>query len=320
MFFNELDILEIRLNTLNDLVDKFVLVEGTKSKTNKDKELYYAKNKERFAKFNDKIIHIVVDDFPEYSGNPWVYENFQRNAIERGLTNCKDDDIIMISDLDEIPNPKKVMEVINLPGIKALDMNLFYYSLNNLAVGINWTSGTKILNYKDFKSILDDVNIDSACCVNEYNKGTTATKIRLYKKNKKQKHFHNAGWHFSFVGDLNKLITKIDNYCDRDLILQGRKIEEVAINLLKDSENNPKYKAVEIDKSFPEYLYLNQEKYKNLIRTPNTKKTLKELSKKSKPKEYLRLPCKLLIALIPSSRLRGKLRLLLSKKINVNYI
>jgi beta-1,4-mannosyl-glycoprotein beta-1,4-N-acetylglucosaminyltransferase len=107
-FFNELDLLEMRLNILNNYVDYFVLVEATKTFSGKPKELYYLKNKEKFNKFSHKIIHITVDDMPEIKdNNRWELESFQRNAIIRGLTNCQSDDVILISDIDEIPDPEK---------------------------------------------------------------------------------------------------------------------------------------------------------------------------------------------------------------------
>ena len=89
-FFNELDLLEIRLNVLNGCVDKFVLVEMGKTHTGKDKPLVFEQNKERFSIFKDKIIHIIVDDYPELEksesdgyGNKWLLENYQRDAIMR---------------------------------------------------------------------------------------------------------------------------------------------------------------------------------------------------------------------------------------------
>ncbi|MGN1154117.1 MAG: hypothetical protein ACI4S3_08815 [Candidatus Gastranaerophilaceae bacterium] len=89
-FFNELDLLEIRLNILNDVVDKFVLVEATKTFTGQDKPLYYNDNKEKFSAFNAKIIHVVVDDYPSIGlETAWGYENWQRNCISRGLNNAK---------------------------------------------------------------------------------------------------------------------------------------------------------------------------------------------------------------------------------------
>ena len=113
-FFNELDLLEIRLNILNDVVDKFVLVEATKTFSGKDKPLYYEQNKKRFAKFQDKIIHVIVDDFPKPDDKTqdvaFMMESYQRNAILWGLKSAKDNDVVIIADLDEIPNPETVYE------------------------------------------------------------------------------------------------------------------------------------------------------------------------------------------------------------------
>ena len=121
-FFNELDLLEIRLNTLDKIVDKFILAESLFTHTGRPKPLYYAENKERFARFNDRIVHVVVDDFPNMPDNmpirekAWIRENWQRNAIVRGLPkDIKDDDILLISDLDEIPHPDYVKKAIASP-------------------------------------------------------------------------------------------------------------------------------------------------------------------------------------------------------------
>ena len=84
-FFNELELLELRLNELAGVVDKFVLVEATQTHTNKPKPLHYHENRARFSAFHDKIIHVIVDDMPQ-SSDPWIPENFQRKCIARGLT------------------------------------------------------------------------------------------------------------------------------------------------------------------------------------------------------------------------------------------
>lgn len=104
-FFNELELLEVRLHELSGVVDKFVLVEATQTFTGRPKPLYYAENRERFSRFHEQIIHVIVDDSPK-SDNPWTIEHFQRNCIARGLTQCRPDDWIMVSDADEIPGRK----------------------------------------------------------------------------------------------------------------------------------------------------------------------------------------------------------------------
>lgn len=79
-FYNELDLLEIRLNVLNDVVDKFVLCESTKTHSGEEKKLYFEDNKKRFSKFLPKIIHIIDTPDKTYSSS-WGYENHQRNSL-----------------------------------------------------------------------------------------------------------------------------------------------------------------------------------------------------------------------------------------------
>ena len=148
-FFNELDILEIRLNTLYDTVDYFVITEANKTHTGKRKAYVFEQNKDRFSKFLDKIIYIKVDDFPNFEdskasddGNKWMYENYQRDAIMKGLTNCKPDDIVIISDCDEIPNPKAIR--IYKRGICSLLQLRFAFNYNTLYINSTFSKSPKI--------------------------------------------------------------------------------------------------------------------------------------------------------------------------------
>ena len=100
-FFNELEILKIRLNEMYDAVDYFVLVESEETFRGAPKPLFFYENKNAFTRYKDKIIHIIVKGKFE-TGSPWAREAFQRNQIMRGLENCKKNDIILISDVDEI--------------------------------------------------------------------------------------------------------------------------------------------------------------------------------------------------------------------------
>ena len=109
-FFNELDILKIRLHVLGPVVDRFVISEATETFSGLKKPLYYEENKAMFAEFEDKIIHVVVDDTP--AGGTHERDTFQKNAVTRGLAGCTDDDIVIFSDLDEIPNPDKIREIL----------------------------------------------------------------------------------------------------------------------------------------------------------------------------------------------------------------
>jgi len=266
-FFNELDLLEMRLRILNDVVDKFVIVEATKTFSGKDKELFFKKNKSRFAEFSDKIIHVVIDDYPEWK-SAWSYENWQRNCISRGLVNCSDDDTIIISDLDEIPNPEKIAEYKNASGIIAFQQPLFYYYLN-LVKRYKWNKA-KMLKYSNFKSILDDYekySVDLPC---ELNKGTTANKIRLYK-GKKQRIVKNGGWHFSYLSSPEQIQLKIISYSHQEHNIE--KITNIANISDKIAQGvdlfgqGKLYKVKITREDFPAYIFENQEKFSDNILT-----------------------------------------------------
>ena len=115
MYFDEDLVLDIRLNTLYKHVDKFVIAEATKNHAGQNKKLNF--KIDHFSKFKDKIHYLVVDDLPvnvQSVKKNWhenhMRDQFQRNALERGYMKYDDDDVIMISDIDEIPNPLKINE------------------------------------------------------------------------------------------------------------------------------------------------------------------------------------------------------------------
>ena len=141
-FFNELDILKLRLHIMNPVVDRFVISEATETFSGNPKPLYYEENKEMFAEFADKIIHVVVDDTPP--GYTHDRDTFQKNAVGRGLKDCTDEDIIIFSDLDEIPNPEKIKEILqNFDSTKIYHFaqRLFYCYLNMEEVSGNLLCG-----------------------------------------------------------------------------------------------------------------------------------------------------------------------------------
>ena len=112
-YFDEDTILEIRLSTLYDYVDEFVVCEATLDHAGNEKKLNF--DLDKFKEYKNKINYIVIDDLPKevkkFKKN-WhpahARDQFQRNALVRGINHCNDNDLIMISDLDEIPNPKKI--------------------------------------------------------------------------------------------------------------------------------------------------------------------------------------------------------------------
>ena len=100
-FFNEFDILDIRLHEMSPWVDRFVLVESAEAFSGIEKPLLFEKNKDRFKSFLPKIVHLV-SPLVAKSTNAWDRQSYQRNYAMEALSDCKDEDLILISDVDEI--------------------------------------------------------------------------------------------------------------------------------------------------------------------------------------------------------------------------
>lgn len=143
-FFNEGDLLRIRLETLKDVVDKFVLVECELTQTGSEKPLYFAKHKDEFSDFARKIEHIIVSkaECAPYLNKQWGIENFQRNCISRYAGVQDATNRVMISDLDEIPSVNAVTEALarvsdNRGGV-GIDMNWHLYFANLISADRQW--------------------------------------------------------------------------------------------------------------------------------------------------------------------------------------
>lgn len=153
VFYLELDILELRLNILDPYVDHFVLVESTMTYMGQPKPLYYEENKERFAKWQDKIIHVVVDDMPEVVDSPWDREALQRSAFGRGLTEAQPDDLIIVSDVDEIIKPDALTDALKGAAGKITYFEGVYYHfhLNWRLVGRKDLKTSRMIEFKHFR-------------------------------------------------------------------------------------------------------------------------------------------------------------------------
>ena len=262
MYFDEDVVLDIRLNTLNDKVDKFIIVEATKNHAGERKNLNF--KIENFSKFKNKIKYIVVDDIPLNVNSPkkgWhknhVRDQFQRNAIERGYKEFNDDDLIMISDIDEIPNPKKIKEFNVQNKFACFLQKNFQSKINLLNISDGEWPGTKICQKKYLKSPqwLRDIKIKKKPFWKVFN-----NKIQV---------INNGGWHFSFLKDPESIRNKIKSYSHQEYNTE----EFTDTNLIKKKisqgedlfQRNIKYKKITIDNTFPEYIIKNKEKFKDWI-------------------------------------------------------
>ena len=157
MYFDEDLMLEVRLNTLFDHVDKFVICEATLDHSGKKKQLNF--NIKKFEKFKKKIKYIVVDDLPinvkKFKKN-WhpahCRDQFQRNALTRGYQDCEDNDLILISDLDEIPDPQKILEFSENDKYACFVQKNFSLKLNLYNKSEPKWFGTRMCRKKDLRS------------------------------------------------------------------------------------------------------------------------------------------------------------------------
>ena len=263
MYFDEDLILDLRFNILNNFVDKFVVAEATKNHAGKDKKLNF--NINNFLKFRDKINYIIVDDMPvsfkSYKKNWQVHhlrDQFQRNALVRGYKDCGDDDLIMISDIDEIPNPNKIKE-FQIKNKYACFMQKNFQSKINLlnVTDSNWM-GTKIIQKKFLKTPQWLRNI----------KTSKPAFWKFYKPRQPQL-IYDGGWHFSFLKDPKGISKKIKSYSHSEYnkveFTDEKNIEKRINNKVDIFDRNFKYKKVDLDDTFPKYILDNLGKYKNWI-------------------------------------------------------
>lgn len=194
-FFNELELLEIRLNEMYPVVDYFVLVECSETFRGTLKPLMYNQNKERFKQYSDKIIHIIVEERLE-TDNPWIREEFQKNQIKRGLKHCSSQDIIIIGDLDEIIRASDLERFIEpvLYGKKkavAATQRFFRWYLNRRSKELPFWTGSVVSTYG-------------------YLKKKSFHQLREKKDNLPK--IHDVGWHFSNMGGMAQYIKKLESF------------------------------------------------------------------------------------------------------------
>lgn len=266
-FFNELDLLEIRLQTLDKVVDYFVLAEGNLTHTGLAKPLWFTECADsRFTPFRHKIRTITVTDWPK-TANPWVREQYQRDQIARGLYDCQADDLILICDLDEIPRPEAIGKFKPEHGASPLCMQTFAYAYNNQSGLTRRWLHPKICTYQYLQSGLNHVTRKSSYYPLDLPGVTTATKVRCFTP---KKHIiRNAGWHFTTVRPKQALLEKIQACCPE--FYKGMELSLEQINDLitagRDLEHHFKvFHTVPVDeKHLPQFICANQERFAPLL-------------------------------------------------------
>lgn len=275
-FLNEFDLLEIRLEMLNDHVDYFVIIECVETFSGKAKPLHYEENKHRFEKFHHKIIHHITYDPPKSyedlrqrlvdpttdeltkqicdqaltsSNVPpgqlhWLKEFYQKEFIRKPLIGLDDDDICFIGDLDEIWNPDLVYEIQDdkIYKLKQLAYSLYFNNRSNEL----W-AGTLLTKYKNIKN----------GCLNH---------LRTPSKTNYE-FIENGGWHFTFMGGKDQIELKLESYGHQEYnnnLIKSRIEKNLQSN--KDVLLRNQFTFWIDESDLPQYLKSNKERYKKYFR------------------------------------------------------
>lgn len=244
-FFNELDVLKIRLEELYPVVDRFVIVEGSLTFRGNPKPFYYEENANLYEKYWDKIHHVKVHGNHSTSldkrRQSWEREYYQRNQIAQGFFGTQPDDIVIISDVDEIPRRSAIAQ-LNPEPIQRFLLKQFYYGINVYAGSCGASKATRIKYF------------------------TTAQGTR----NTDPPGIEDAGWHFSYLGDADHISTKFKSFSHWELdipeITNVAKINQRMSKIQDLWGQNHGYERVEIDDTYPEAIKDDLEYYAKYIR------------------------------------------------------
>tara|TARA_B100001057_G_scaffold461581_1_gene513706 strand:- start:1762 stop:2631 length:870 start_codon:yes stop_codon:yes gene_type:complete len=288
MFYDEDLIVDLRLNILNKHVNEFVIVESKFTHSGEKRELLFNINK--YSNFKDKINYIVLENEPEnleevydsdtydkknskYIMNALKRENYQRNGIKKGLTKASPNDLILISDVDEIPNLSNLdINKINNE-IILFKQNFYYYKFNLKLEDVPWL-GTKACKYKNLKS--------PQWLRNVKDKKYPFWRIDVLFSEKKYlniKHIESGGWHFSNMktpADIEKKMKTYLHHREYDINPLGKKkIEEIMKNKksiynLRADMKTEKFDGTQNLKAtdgneLPDFIKENKKKYSNWI-------------------------------------------------------
>ena len=253
MYNNENLILELRLNTLNDYVYKFVIVESAYDHQGNKKKFKFNINK--FKKFKHKINYLKLSSFPKNLSD-WERENYNRNYLEKGISEATPDDFIMISDVDEIPSIKD-LSILNNKKFTVFGQQMIYYRFNLQNVTEPIWYGSKVCKKKHLKS-------------------------PQWLRDQKVKHYpfwrfdkinwnviKNGGWHFSFVMSNSMIKQKIKSFAHREY--NNKKFTN--LNFIKNRIKQKKdifgrkvnFRKIKDNNKLPIYLIRNKKRFKPLI-------------------------------------------------------
>ncbi len=274
-FFNELDILKLRMHIMAPYVDKFVIEESTVTFSGEPKPMIFAQNREMFAEFEDKILYVAVDNSPMSGVTTHERDKFQKNQLIRAMQDCKPEDIIIFSDVDEIPNPKtltQILENFDATKIYHLAQRMFYCFLNMEEISGNLLSITGEFPHIARKQWLGT----KICSFGNLPKEGIVYLREVSPLEEESVRVADGGWHFGYMGgngekDVAKRIGDKVQAAAHQEYNKSRYLTEAVDRLLCGEDifgRNAKFIRVEIDDTYPDYLREHLKEYDYLLAPP----------------------------------------------------
>ena len=258
-YFNEDHMVDLRLNILNEHVDFFVISESTKTHQGHKKKLNFDIN--NFSKFKNKIKYIVADykeniNFKNHTGGESLVEQHQRNSLIEGIKDAHLNDLIILSDSDEIPDLTKLNQIKTSSKFIAFSQMMFMYKLNLENLGENNWIGSKITLKKNISTMqaLRDLKFK---------------KYPFWRVDKKNLQVIQGGWHFSFLQSPQDIKKKIQSFShgefNTDNIVNEEKIKEKISQGVDIFNRGFQLNKIEIDSRFPNFILKNKDKLSDWI-------------------------------------------------------
>lgn len=273
-FFNELDILKLRLHILDPLVDRFVIEEATHTFSGLPKDLCFEKNKEMFEEFLPKITYLVVDNSPEEISTH-ERDKFQKNALAKALTDASDEDVLILSDVDEIPNPVVLHELVKRfdpDKIYHLAQRNFYCYLNMEEISGNLLSITG-----EFPGVERRMWLGTKVFAKKNIPESGIIDLReISPEDPRSVRVADGGWHFGYMGSCHE--TDVSRRVGTKVVAAAHQeyntedvLAEVKDRLILGEDifgRNAVFQWAVVDESYPQYLLEHKSEYDYLIMPP----------------------------------------------------
>ena len=273
-FFNELDILKLRLHILDPLVDRFVIEEATHTFSGLPKDLCFEKNREMFEEFLPKITYLVVDNSPKEISTH-ERDKFQKNALAKALTDASDEDVLILSDVDEIPNPAVSQELVKRfdpDKIYHLAQRNFYCYLNMEEISGNLLSITG-----EFPGVERRMWLGTKVFAKKNIPESGIIDLReISPEDPRSVRVADGGWHFGYMGSCHE--TDVSRRVGTKVVAAAHQeyntedvLAEVKDRLILGEDifgRNAVFQWAVVDESYPQYLLEHKSEYDYLIMPP----------------------------------------------------